>query len=122
MTTSSSDPCDLLAWDTDFFGFNIARVRGERLDEQRIDQIDDWCGQNRVRCLYFLCGIDDPRTTHLAEDNGFHSVDIRLTLELKGPPTRTSSGILTRSVRPEDVSALQDLAQGMYRDSRFYYD
>ncbi len=128
MTTlsPSADPCELLDWDTTFFGFPIARVRGDRLDEVRVEQIDWWCRHHRVACLYFLCGLDDPATTALAEDHGFHLADVRLTFETslpaRPPSSPSNSGIVTRPVCPADVSHLQAMARTIYHDSRFYFD
>lgn len=120
-------PCELLQWDTAFFGFRIARVCGDVLVPERIDQIDAWCRQNGIRCLYFLARSDDATTTRLAEDNGFRLVDIRMTLACQNSGSinaaRDCPGhIQVRYAHPEDVPILQAIARESYCDTRFYYD
>ena len=77
------DPCEILAWDTEFFGFRIARARGDTLTLAQVNHIDVWCERNGVRCLYFLSRSDDPGTTQLAEANRLRLVDIRITFGYK---------------------------------------
>lgn len=129
MTTEHLEPCELLAWDTNFFGFRIARVRGDALTPERVREINEWCKQNQVACLYFLARADDALTTRLAEDNGFRLVDIRVTLAYKTcgeggvvAKAHANNGLTVRHARPDDVPALQALARGLYRDTRFFYD
>ncbi len=114
-----TEPCEVLAWDSSFFGFSIARVTSDRLTAERMREIDSWCAANRVRCLYFLSRPDDPLTTRLAEDHGFHLVDVRLTLRRSGASSPAGT---VRPARPEDIPMLQSIAAESYQDSRFYYD
>jgi len=129
VTTEQAEPCELLEWDTNFFGFRIARVRGDALTPERVKEIHAWCERHRVHCLYFLSRSDDAATTRLAEDNGFRLVDIRVTLAYKACgegnvalPARANNGITVRRARPDDVPRLQAMARGLYRDTRFFYD
>ena len=41
-------PCEKLDWDTEFFGFPVARVLGRRLDQPTADAIDGWCGRQGI--------------------------------------------------------------------------
>ena len=68
-------PCQLLEWDTSFFGFRVARVNSEILTPKLAREIDQYCIENSIGCLYFLARSDDPDTTLLAEDAGFNLVD-----------------------------------------------
>jgi dTDP-4-amino-4,6-dideoxy-D-galactose acyltransferase len=127
---SVPDPtlCEFLPWDTEFFGCRIARVCGGTLDLGRAAQIDDWSRRNRVRCLYFLSTSEDPATLASAEAQGFHLVDVRITLELRhcdspapahsGP----SVGAIIRQARPDDLVELQTIAKSAHRATRFYSD
>ena len=81
MSTSNPVPCELLPWDTEFFGCRIARVCGDTLRPDQVLQIDDWCRSNQARGLYFLARADDPETVQSAEQHGFGLVDIRVTFE-----------------------------------------
>lgn len=121
-------PCELLGWDSDFWGFRVARVLGGRLTREQAVMIDKWCRAQAVRCLYFLARSDDPETTRAAEDAGFRLVDVRVTLERQtegvggptGHPDIETHAV--RAVRPDDVGALQRIARSAYGHTRFYYD
>ncbi len=123
-----AEPCLFLQWDTDFFGYRIARVTGERLDAESIESIYAWSESHQVECLYFLAHADDIHTIRLAEDHGFRLVEVRLNMErsLKDwdPETRPreAEDILLRAARPEDLPTLQEIAKTSYVDSRFYFD
>jgi dTDP-4-amino-4,6-dideoxy-D-galactose acyltransferase len=118
----------MLEWDTAFFGFRVARVRGDVLTRERVRQIDAWCRQAGVRCLYFLSRADDANTTRLAEDNNFRLVDIRMTFRYRAPDAiRGTKGhakcaAVVRHARLEDIYPLQSIARESYHDTRFYFD
>jgi dTDP-4-amino-4,6-dideoxy-D-galactose acyltransferase len=119
-----STPCQFLSWDTDFFGFRIARVNPYELTPELMPVIDAWAQTEAIRCLYLLANIHDPSTTYLAEDHGFHFVDLRLTLEQKldrgfKPPVISP---LIHHFQPDDLPHLEAIARNSYTDSRFYYD
>ncbi len=127
MATKNLDLCELLEWDTNFFGFRVARVRGEVLTPERVQQIEAWCRQAKVRCLYFLSRADDPNTTRLADDNGFQFIDVRMTFERKISTgiidgEMTKSKIQVRLARPADICPLQNITRESYHDTRFYFD
>ena len=120
--------CEKLEWDTTFWGFQVARVRGNILTSLLIEQIDEWCRQSEIGCLYFLARSNDANTVRIAEDSHFRLVDIRVTMEYSPQRSRQSSlarpesGIVVRESRPEDVNKLRDIARTCYRDTRFYVD
>jgi dTDP-4-amino-4,6-dideoxy-D-galactose acyltransferase len=121
---SNLEPCTLLDWDTNFFGFPIARVNGSQLNSTISENILRWCAENNIRCLYFLADADHPQTVRLAELHGFYLTDIRMELErrLEGIslPNETATGI--RLAVGEDLPALLAIAGSAYQDSRFYHD
>src|SRR5206468_8063863 len=114
----AGESCDLLAWDTEFFGVTIGRVRGDTLDAGRVAEIDAWAGGRGVRLLYFLARSDDPATTRVAEEAGFRLVDVRMTLErdVGGAPPPLAVG--TRPYVVGDLAALRAIARTAYVDSR----
>lgn len=122
MPAEDRDPCEILEWDSAFFGFRIARVRGSSLTPERVSEIDAWCGRRGVACVYFLSRSDDPATTRLAEDNGFHLVDIRMTFRCTPAAGPTDSFGAVRPARPEDVPVLEAIARECYQDTRFFCD
>lgn len=118
-----SEPCERLAWDSDFFGVNIARVHGDRLDADLSRQVDDWCRDHRIDCLYFFARPDDPQTTRTAEDAGYRLVDVRVVFEraMGGAdilvcPDCVSEFALT------DLPQLKQIARAAHRDTRFFFD
>ena len=129
----SSPVCRLLPWDSEFFGWSIARLEASRLDEPTVSRATAWCREQSVDCLYFLAAADDGQTTRLAEQNTFHLVDIRLTLsqQIDGGSPPTVTGIcsvdreaekVVRLAREADVPFLSEIARGSHRDTRFYFD
>jgi dTDP-4-amino-4,6-dideoxy-D-galactose acyltransferase len=121
--------CELLEWDSQFFGIRVARVVGDWLDQRRIADIDVWCRAAQVDCLYFLSGCDRYETTRLAEEYGFHLVDVRVSLVLErcgsgcdGYENVQRPSITIRPAKDSDIPILREIAQGSYQNSRFYYD
>ncbi len=122
------EPCQLLEWDSQFFGRNIGRVTEHRLEPQNMAAINVWCTDHLIDCLYFLADSDHADTIRLAEDNGFRLVDMRVTLQCRiadwqarAVNGRPSEGCV-RPVIPSDVLTLQAIARKSHTDSRFYFD
>jgi dTDP-4-amino-4,6-dideoxy-D-galactose acyltransferase len=126
--TSSSESCKMLQWDSDFFGRRIARIEAQRLDPPLIQEIYKWSKQNAVDCLYFAADLSHPPTIRLAEDHGFHLMEVRVTFERKlrdwqpGPIPRTYLDVLIREAQPEDVPAMQAIAGTSYTTTHFIVD
>jgi dTDP-4-amino-4,6-dideoxy-D-galactose acyltransferase len=117
----NSLPCQLLGWDSEFFGFRIARVAAGHLTRESLKRIEDWCAAERIRCLYFLARGDDCGTAELASEHGFRFVDIRTQFERQAEIQHAPApGI--RPAAPEDIPALAEIARRSHTDSRFYYD
>jgi dTDP-4-amino-4,6-dideoxy-D-galactose acyltransferase len=121
-------PCEFLEWDTAFFGVRVGRVVGDRLTLDLSTQINQWCVDQGIECLYFLARSDDPDTSGLAEDQGFRLMDIRIalktnrmdrTIEIEKSPV---PGIGVRLALPGDIPFLEEIARQSHRDSRFYFD
>lgn len=118
---SAAEPCERLAWDSEFFGVETAWVRGDVLTAARVKEIDGWCGAKNIAWLYFLGRADDAETIRCAQAGGFGLVDVRVTYE---------RAILGEIENPAGVEAFADLdlpelltiARSGFSDSRFYYD
>jgi ribosomal protein S18 acetylase RimI-like enzyme len=117
-------PCDLLAWDSQFFGITVAKVRGDRMNRELRASIDAWCDEREVRCLYFQANPADFSTIREAEAAGFRLVDVRMTLgrNLTGWQPREQSSVPLRLARADDIAVLESIARESHRDSRFYAD
>jgi ribosomal protein S18 acetylase RimI-like enzyme len=120
-----SSPCQFLDWDSNFFGFKIARVTRTRLDSQTMQAVLRWCDSHQIDCLYFLADATDDHTIGLAEESKFHFVDIRATFErqpLGLIPQRAENSFKIRLNTADDIAALRAVARVCYGDTRFYYD
>jgi dTDP-4-amino-4,6-dideoxy-D-galactose acyltransferase len=115
--------CELLPWDSDFFGLRIARAQGEQADNARLAAIREWCAVQRVDCLYFLATLDDPATAAALCAPPFKLVDLRVTLACtiaRDPYAEPS--VAVRHWQPADLPRLRAIASDAYTDSRFYAD
>jgi GNAT superfamily N-acetyltransferase len=122
---SSGEPCRLLSWDSDFFGFPVASVNAPRLDARLAANVDSWCRKQTVVCLYFLADATDPSTAICAEDHGFHLVDLRLTLSRQSREAKAASlppGLEISPAGEEDARTLVSIARASHTDSRFFAD
>jgi GNAT superfamily N-acetyltransferase len=123
---STAGLCELLDWDSEHFGFPIARVLAGTLTSASAQAIDAWCIERGIRCLYFLADGDDPETARLAAEHGFRVVDIRVTTR------RSYEGLLDLHQGPEevrmreatdtDLEYARRLAARAHHNSRFYFD
>lgn len=118
------EPCELLPWDGEFWGFPIARVRGRTLTPDSLASIDRWCEERSISCLYFLATFDDPTTVRCAEDGGFRLVDGRVTAAVSSSRFASDDpvGVVIRPAISSDVSALRGIASEGYSTTRFYFD
>jgi ribosomal protein S18 acetylase RimI-like enzyme len=115
---------DHLAFDTNHFGFSIARLAGDQLDDARAAEAVATCKAEGVRCLYFLARSDDDATVRAAEAHGFHLADVRMTYERKPAAGSAPLGpdFVLRSAIPADLPRLRALAAAHHTESRFYAD
>jgi dTDP-4-amino-4,6-dideoxy-D-galactose acyltransferase len=113
-------PCDLLEWDTEFWGTTIGRVRGGRLDSARLADVDGWARAHGVDCLYFLADADDPASAHAAEDGDFRLMDVRVELDRPAEAADLPEGV--REAGASDREPLQAIAAASHGATRFYAD
>ena len=118
--------CTYLNWDSTFFGKRIARLNCSRLTASDASEASEWCTSNKIDCLYFLADADDAVTCHLAEQNNFTEVDVRLTLarpvSTEDQPAMQVMDPRVRLARESDLGMLRRCARTLHRDTRFYFD
>lgn len=127
MSESERKPiCQLLEWDTNFFGMRIARLLSSTLSSDIADRAESWCAENRIDCLYFLAGSQDPETILQAERYKYTLADIRMTLAWR---FNSQAGVVQKDAPPvirpamaEDIGMLKEIAGDIYMDTRFYFD
>src|SRR5438874_11016865 len=120
---NSHSLCEALAWDSEFFGRQVAHITAPAPTCVEMQEIFQWCRSKKVDCLYFLADSQKQECLTLAEEFGFHMVDIRLTLDrnLKRPALAAKCDAV-RPFEEHDLGRLQEIATVSHRDSRFYAD
>lgn len=120
------EPCTLLPWDTEFWGFPVARLNGSTLAAAAMPKVNEWCAAHGVRCLYFLAAGSCPRTLGLAHEHGFRFVDVRVELSLAAAAPRgsaaTPGSAVVRPAAAADLPELRELAALSHHDTRFFKD
>jgi len=118
--------CQFLEWDSQFFQRRIARVTVGRLTQDLAERIIGWCEVQEIDCLYLLAELSDETTIRIAEQDGFHLVDVRVTMARQLDADITSRIRIPRgSIRPavpDDIPALRAIARVSHGDSRFCFD
>jgi dTDP-4-amino-4,6-dideoxy-D-galactose acyltransferase len=118
-----NDACKLLAWDSEHWGFPVARISESRLSEDRANQAIHWCEEHKVKCLYFAGDGTCAETLEVAWVNRFRFVDVRVDMERnlqESVPGGATSDC--REAQLEDLAALEDLARTAHKDTRFFKD
>jgi dTDP-4-amino-4,6-dideoxy-D-galactose acyltransferase len=118
-----SDRCELLDWDSRFFGLRIARLSAGRLDEEDAEAALEWCEQHAVDCLYFLATGDDRATLRAVEARSFELVDVRIDLSRRlDAATRNPLPEGVRLADASDRPALAAISREAFTASRFFFD
>ena len=120
LNTVQSASAEFLTWDSEFFGFRIGRVLPGPFDAAAID---DWRRSQHIRCLYYLAELGDIQSIHAAEKMGFRLMDIRTTFFLPLPQSaKINQEILVRQAKPDELSDLLSISNGVFCNGRFYQD
>lgn len=119
--------CQVLPWDSEFFGFRVARINRDRLTTSELNEVLSWCHQEQIRCLYFLCGADQIETVNQIESVQFHFVDARmdfdwLPAERPTQPRLCDGDLQIRLATPDDLPELLAIVDQRFDDSRFFAD
>lgn len=117
-----NEPCEMMPWDTEFFGFRIAGVRGNVLNEQSARNADAWCREHQVRCLYCNLRGGDFDGVKVAESNHYELVDAKTTLERRIESHAGRNNPTIRTAIEHDADALESIATASHRGGRFDRD
>lgn len=114
-----------LPWDSELFGFSIARVIGTP-DAAALSELACASG---VRCAYWTCSAQDAEAVRAAELSGFRLVDIRVTLDapidsvVRNVETSARrDDVAIDAARSDDVEDLRPIAAELSTFSRFACD
>lgn len=114
--------CQHLEWDSQFFGYNIARINDLRVSSTTLNQAITWSVEQGIECLYFLCSAEDRTSVKLAESAGFHLVDVRVELNWRVESLSDNPADAVRGFQESDLTALQQIASQVYTNTRFSFD
>lgn len=122
----ASTLCQFLEWDTEFFGFRIARVLSNTLSIETANAIDVWASKNKIDCVYFLARSDDAVTVSVAEDFHYRQQDIRVQLDLRLQDyvyqPQVSAPYQKDLASEDDISNMLPIIENTFIHSRFYND
>lgn len=113
-----------LDWDSAFFGMNIGYISCLRLTPNIERHLKKFIRREKIDLVEYLCNCHDRESVATAERNGYSFVDIRITLEqfLDDRPAVSRPGYEVRKGTDRDIKALQQIATGIYRHSRYFFD
>jgi len=124
--TEVSDVIYKMNWDSDFFGFPIAFVGSRYLTENIQLLVDKFAKLNKIKLIEYLCNCHDDVSVKIAEKNGYHFTDIRITftkqIEKSFVCDKIDDTIKFDIAKVEHLDELKFLTNSMYKDSRYYYD
>ena len=117
-----------LAWESQFFGFNIGRLSSLELDPGRWAAAEKESQDLRPSCLYYLADPAAPAAIQTAEKVGFQFMDARLTLRFS--QLNKASAITQielpnhrlRTAQTSDRPELKAIARTSHHNTRFYAD
>jgi dTDP-4-amino-4,6-dideoxy-D-galactose acyltransferase len=118
--------CEILDWDSAFFGCRIARYRRPRcLPEEGVALLAD-CEARDIKCVYLLVDASDIESINNLQQMRALFTDTRITFgAAPGGTLETASGGGTTRVRAatgDDVAALTRMASVRHRATRFHAD
>jgi dTDP-4-amino-4,6-dideoxy-D-galactose acyltransferase len=121
----STAAMELLPWDSDFFGFSIARIEVQRPERGDLEAAIEACVQSGVRCAYLLLDADDAHGSEAAQSLGFVLRDVRV--ELDRPIAAEDAGAADGAgaiveAGAEHLPALEGLVRERLTTSRFFSD
>lgn len=120
-----SDLIKILHWDSVFFGYPIALIGSKYLTANIFKIIDRYVKDNQFKLIQYLCNCHDDLSVKIAEYNGFHFTDIRLTFNYEVKRINEESKIIADACRIADIShlsALRSITSNLYKHSRYFYD
>ena len=109
---------EYLPWDSRHFGWRIARAKVNQLNDPTWRELDNWCRNHEIDCLYFMAEAADQVTIRRALRRGFDLVETRIIFEhnyRKVPPIMPAAEDFSlRIAKPADAGAAL-----VYRKGKF---
>src|SRR4051794_40885440 len=113
--------CEILEWDSAFFGMRIARITEEWRGRRALIDAVTLADASGVDCLYLLIDMANHAGLRAAAECDFRVVDVRV--EYAGAASsRDSPSTTLRPAGDADLDVLVPLARGSFIQSRFFAD
>lgn len=109
----------LLPWDSEFFGFRVARIDGKSLTLAEAEALTAEADGLGVRCTYFEASAESAESWDAASRVGFEPIDIRVTFEARGPFPDAPRTLAGASDQDELLAIVRE---GVFGASRFFRD
>lgn len=112
-------------WDENVFGVRTARIVPTTLARDQAAAILAGIRSWNASVVHLLLESDDDTSVSVAEEHGFHLVDVRVTLRWRAAeatPAGPPSGVSIRRGVPGDFAALEATARTSYDKTRYYQD
>lgn len=110
-----------LPWDSEFFGYRVATVAGDTLDDAGAAAVAQQADSESVHCLYFRASAADAASWAAAINVGFEPIDVRVELaRTLAPAAGRVEGLPSadRTLLPQ----LHEISATAFEESRFFKD
>jgi dTDP-4-amino-4,6-dideoxy-D-galactose acyltransferase len=119
--------CEILEWDSTFFGCRIARFRGARCTPDDAVAIVTECAAGAIDCVYILVTASDTESLATVQRTRAYLADIRVTFgaetgEISSEDSIPDTAVRVRVADGSDIPALRQIATFSHLDTRFYAD
>jgi dTDP-4-amino-4,6-dideoxy-D-galactose acyltransferase len=114
-----------LHWDSEFWGLPVSYLSCSYLTESIIYRTEKFIKAESIKLIEYLCNCHDYRSVEIAANNAYHFADIRITFEKKlngKVNVDLNSGITFSLSNSKDVKRLKEIAENLYKNSRYYFD
>ena len=110
-----------LDWDSNFFGFNVAKIKGSSINENQLKNVLEYCRLNEISLLQFKSNLYQKKNINLAEKYKFNFVDLRITY-LKEISQIKGKIFKIKLANEKDIPELKNICNNLFKYSRYYYD
>jgi dTDP-4-amino-4,6-dideoxy-D-galactose acyltransferase len=118
--------CEILEWDSTFFGRRVARYLPARCTDADLDALAAECAERRIECVYILIDPSDTESIVSLNRGQAFFADVRLTFGMpiaaSPPASSRCQDTRVRPAKPSDVPMLRTLATASHRHTRFQAD
>ncbi len=114
-----------LEWDSNFFGYNVALLSCLHLTDNIYNRIEQFINRESIRLVEYPCNCHDNRSVKVAEKNGFHFTDIRITFGKKisqRMQPHLPQTITFKKAQKKHIPRLREISKDLYIHSRYMFD